>query len=149
MTKQEAYDFLKDINIAVLATSFDNQPLASTMYYVVSPDLCVYFITENETKKYKHIQSNPNVSIVVTNREKVQTMQILGTAERVDDATTKINIIQQMSMANAQKNWLHWPPPISKIEAGEMVIIKVLPTWIRFADYLQEDLHDVFSQIDC
>lgn len=147
MTKQQAYEFLTNINIAVLATVSDDKPLASTMYFVVEPDLSIYFITENQTQKFQHIQKNPNVSIVVTNRESVQTMQIMGLAEVVTDAAKKTKIIQQTSEANAKKNWLHWPPPISKVEAGSMVVIKVTPTWMRYADYLQDDTSKIFSEI--
>lgn len=147
MTKQQAYEFLNQINIAVLATVAENKPLASTMYFVVESDLSVYFITEKETQKFQHIQKNPNVSLVVTNRESVQTMQIMGLAENVTDAAKKTEIIQQMSAVNAKKNWLHWPPPISKVEAGEMVVIKVSPTWMRYADYLQDDATKIFSEI--
>lgn len=147
MTKDQAYQFLKDINIAVLATSSENKPLASTMYYVVDNELNIYFITKDSTTKYTQINTNPNVSVVVTNRELVQTIQIMGIASTITDIPAKMSIIHQMSQANVKKKWLHWPPPISKVENGEMVVVKVTPNWMRFADYMQEDPSLVFSEV--
>ncbi len=148
MTKPQAYEFLKDINIAVLATvSPENKPHTATMYYVVDEALVFYFISQTGTQKYQHIQKNNNVSIVITNRRSVQTIQVAGTAEMVSDAWTITDVVERMSRVNVTNKSTYWPPPISKVQSGEMVIFKVIPTWMRFGDFTKVNEQEVFSPV--
>jgi nitroimidazol reductase NimA-like FMN-containing flavoprotein (pyridoxamine 5'-phosphate oxidase superfamily) len=60
-------------SLAVLATSKDDQPYASLVLFVVTPDLKeIVFLTPDTTRKYDHLIHNPKVAVLIndtTNRK--------------------------------------------------------------------------------
>ena len=50
--------------IYVMATSFDNKPMATVIEFVVDPKTMIFYaMSEKQTEKLFHIASNPNVSL--------------------------------------------------------------------------------------
>ena len=62
---------VRENSTCVLATALDNRPHCSLMSYAVDP-LCttIYMVTHKETKKYRNLQQNPNVSLLIDTRAK-------------------------------------------------------------------------------
>jgi len=58
-------------SLAVLATEVNGAPYTSLIGYLLSVDLkYLYFFTPKNTEKFKNIEINPNVSILIDNRNK-------------------------------------------------------------------------------
>ena len=54
---------------AVLATSGDDQPHASLVAFVTTPDLrYIVFVTERDTRKYIQLIANPRVALLIDSR---------------------------------------------------------------------------------
>ena len=63
---------LKDNNLCVLCTEKDGKPYCSLMTYSLSEDMeTLYMVAFTDSKKYKNIASNNNVSVLVDNRQKI------------------------------------------------------------------------------
>lgn len=55
--------------LAVLATEHDGSPYASLVAFTASDDLReIYFATSRETRKYRYLQENKQVALLVDNR---------------------------------------------------------------------------------
>lgn len=147
-TKEDAFHFLSNIPLAVLATvNAAGQPSVATMHFVVGTDLSFYFTTETSTKKYQNILHNNKVSIVVSDRNLERTIQVEAVASRLVKSDELTHVIQQLARQAATHKSLHWPPPISKIESGSMVVIKAEPTWMRYGDFSKDNPSDIFTEI--
>ena len=77
--------------IYVMATSFDNKPMATVIEFVIDPKtMTFYAMSEKQTEKLFHIASNPNVSLAyVKQREDYDYfsgalgVQVMGRAEQL------------------------------------------------------------------
>jgi uncharacterized protein YhbP (UPF0306 family) len=92
---EEMIEVLRSQDMCVLATAFDNIPHCSLMAYITD-EHCrkIYMITHKETKKYKNLQANPSVSLLIDTRlskknlprEKVQALNANGIFALVESA---------------------------------------------------------------
>ncbi len=62
--------FLASHDLGVLATA-DDAPHCSLMAYVMAPDGHICMATLPDTRKWRNILGNPNVSLLVDNRERL------------------------------------------------------------------------------
>ncbi len=70
--EKQAINQVKDLfesqTLAVLSTQKNDQPYASLVAFVASPDLAqIIFLTPNTTRKYENLRDNPKVAILVNN----------------------------------------------------------------------------------
>lgn len=87
---------VKEKDICVLATaSTDAVPYCSLMAYVCD-DACrrIYMATHRSTKKYKNLQQNPAVSLLIDSREtnsrqQIQALTVTGVYQPVDSEREK------------------------------------------------------------
>lgn len=135
ISKEEIHSFLSQYHLAVFGTtSIDNSPHLSTMFYLVDPDLNFYFITKSETAKVKNIAQNPHISVIVSDKDSYKTVEASGVAVALSGVEKIKTVIQMFSQVYRKERVLEegklfgWPPPIDKIEAGE----------IKIGDYFQE-----------
>ena len=85
-------EIVKDMDICVLATVSGDKPHCSLMAYS-SDDECgeIYMLTLRDTKKFKNLTANPEVSILIDTREKgglrshTSALTVEGTMEEVAD----------------------------------------------------------------
>ena len=63
-------NFIKNKNICVLSTVSDNKPYCSLMAYI-SDASCeeIYMVTHKNTTKFRNLQKNPSVSLLIDSRE--------------------------------------------------------------------------------
>lgn len=141
ISKEEALQFLKQQQTAVIGTVNSNgQPSGSTVYYMIDDDFTIYFPTRATSRKYTHIQNNPKVSCTISNCESIQTVQIEGIAQEVDNPLTIARLIERLLEVSTETSSHNgrWLPPIKQLREGHFAVIAVTPHWIRIADFLNE-----------
>ncbi|MEJ2724129.1 MAG: pyridoxamine 5'-phosphate oxidase family protein [Deltaproteobacteria bacterium] len=98
MTIEKMKELARDKDVCVLATASEGTPHCSLMAYVVD-DGCneVYMATFKNTKKFKNLMENPNVSLLVDTREEhdgplrpeAKAMTVDGTFQQIQDEKKK------------------------------------------------------------
>jgi nitroimidazol reductase NimA-like FMN-containing flavoprotein (pyridoxamine 5'-phosphate oxidase superfamily) len=136
-SREDLLKFLRDHFVATLATIKDGiSPTGTTVYYYTDDEFNFYFLTKDDTEKFKNIQRNPRVALVVTNSEALQTVQVEGEAEVADFGEEKYSKILDdfvMSLKSRGKEWENLP--INHIYKGYFSLIKIKPNWLRWTDY--------------
>lgn len=148
-SKQEIYDILKPMSVAVLSTiSKDTTPYAAVIYFMVDSELNFYFMAESDTKKSENLQRNNHAALTIVDRKSPRTVQASGTAKEIEDPEIYRNLMVKISEANAADTEFYWPPPISKIDSsGDLIIYQFTPTWLRFADFSESTKKSIFYQV--
>ena len=133
--KKTLYEFLKEHPAAHLATvNPDGKPFISTVYFYANSMAELFIATLSKTEKYKNIQADSHVALVVTDEDAQKTVQITGTASEEQNPAVKMAILEQLATLQA-RNKSGWPPPIVKLDKGQLRLIKVIPTWVRLSDF--------------
>lgn len=131
--------FLASHHSGVLATAdAAATPHAAVVYFALDDDFSLMFTTKTETQKYKNMQENDQVAFVCYDEANQTTVQITGQVKRVKDETKRqemINTIYNLS-ADLSKTEL---PPIEKLFAGDYVVLKLIPHFIKMAIFLRPD----------
>jgi len=130
--------FLQGHFIATLATvKPGGMPHGATVYFNNDEKGNFYFLSRDTTRKWKNIVENPHVSLVITDPNTSQTVQVEGTAEEVDYAKTYAGQVQNLIM-HLEKNGKKWTDtPLQHQNAGYFMFVKVTPTWIRWSNYAE------------
>ncbi|MGE4298529.1 MAG: pyridoxamine 5'-phosphate oxidase family protein [Desulfovibrionaceae bacterium] len=83
---------LRNHDLCVLCTCGAGGPLASLMSYCVEDDLAMLYVaTRADSRKYKNVEHNPKVSVLIDNRDTVGdaaqrcALTLAGRAEAVAD----------------------------------------------------------------
>jgi uncharacterized pyridoxamine 5'-phosphate oxidase family protein len=127
MTKAFLYNFIKQNKFAVLSTiSRDNKPQSACVGIAVTLDLKLVFDTTNDSRKFKNLDNNSNVSFVI-GWENGQTIQYEGTAINFD----------KNEYPELLKTYLDtFPDGLDRIQHWNNITYFVVePTWIRFSDF--------------
>ncbi|OGK48841.1 hypothetical protein A3A56_01365 [Candidatus Roizmanbacteria bacterium RIFCSPLOWO2_01_FULL_40_32] len=122
-------------------TSPDNSPHLSSMFFVANEDLNFYFITKSETAKVANIAANSKVSVVVSDQDSYKTVEANGIAIAISGFEKIRTIIQMFTKIYVKEEVIehgklfNWPPPIEKIEKGDIMVYELKPSYLRYADY--------------
>jgi uncharacterized pyridoxamine 5'-phosphate oxidase family protein len=89
--RRQITDLCSSQKLAVLCTHRESQPYASLVAFVTSKDLrYLYFITPKTTRKFKNIEANPQISVLVNSSENLESdfhramaVTIIGNAAEV------------------------------------------------------------------
>lgn len=130
--KAKALEYLKGQALMVLATStMDGAPYASTMLYVVDDGFNFHFITRKETKKAAHLAENPRVAFSIGFASPMN-IQAEGRVDLVEDEAERAELFARLAEAGgkAKDFW----PPILRIEAGDYLLFRIVPSWLRVLD---------------
>lgn len=137
--QQDVLKFAKANPVGVLATaSKHGVPHAASVYYVFDEDMNVYFITKEETKKFRNLKENHHVALASFKESTQTTLQIVGEALHVKDVDMFIDVFEHIidiCAANTKSDRL----PISKLFAGDYYLYQIKPSSIRLAEYLRPD----------
>jgi nitroimidazol reductase NimA-like FMN-containing flavoprotein (pyridoxamine 5'-phosphate oxidase superfamily) len=96
--RKDIRDLIQSNHVCVLATVSDGKPHCSLMTYIADTDSReIYMITQRETKKYRNLEGNPSVSLLIDTRQtdsKSQTkaLTITGIFQGSIDENIKSNI---------------------------------------------------------
>jgi uncharacterized pyridoxamine 5'-phosphate oxidase family protein len=142
ITKSDVLAFLKKHKTASIATvTLGGKPECATLYYGIDDHFNFYFPTGTLSRKFKNIQKNPNVSLAVTDVDRLTTVQMEGTAQAVFSSKKDRQIIRTLSKPLSPTiseilNSLWDPvPPVIKMKNGLLAILQVKIKWIRYADF--------------
>ncbi len=153
--KADALAFLRENTTAVIATSFNDEPRASTVYYYVDNDFNFYFITKQNTGKYINIQMNPRAAVVVGTGPEHITVQATGLVELINDETKKQEIIDELTNIREREHVKIVPiEEIPKFEGRHQIVFKIHSKQVmfmnldssRFPHSITEDYMVVYSQ---
>lgn len=133
--RKEAYDFLTSHKFAVLSTADkDGRPWGATIYYIVDEDFNFYFFTRAQSKKYRNIQERPEVAITISDNGEQTTVQAAGMVSEVPLGPEHDHAFRLLSLIHPPGQF-EWIPPVTKIQNGEMLLLKLAPQHMRFSDF--------------
>lgn len=142
-------NFLNGRYSGVLATAdAAANPHAAVIYYRIDKDLCVYFGTKRETQKFKNIEENKQVALVVYDEVAQTTLQVFGRVQIIDDHNKKQEVIDNIFQSSAERS-MTTLPPIEKLWAGDYIAVKIIPQVMKMAIYARPDSEgdDIFETV--
>lgn len=106
--KEEVMSFLMANNTAVVSTIFKEEIYSSTIHYIVDEKWNMYFLTQDNSKKYFNISSNQKVAVVVGTGPKHISVQARGIARELmgDDVR---EILPKFNWLKDSHIIEHWP----------------------------------------
>lgn len=136
--QSRSYKFIRKNRAAALGTSDqDGTPHVVIVYCLIESDLSLYFVTRVESRKFKNIAARPIVSMAFYNESSLDTIQLMGKAERIDDLKQEQAILFELiKLRHKEPQWT--VPPIEMFERGatnELAIIKVSPSEMTYATF--------------
>jgi len=128
-------DYIRSNSLAIVGTTDDDGAPYGAVVYVCNDSHrpIVYFITKEGTRKYRNLTARPTVSLTIVNPQESSTLQAKGQASLVHDAATLDMITTKITRTQASAP--EWLPPISKLHAGEYVMVAIELTEARLAEY--------------
>jgi uncharacterized protein YhbP (UPF0306 family) len=134
-TTEKMYRELASMNqpLGVLSTINEKGfPESATVYYIFDKDLNLYFVTREESRKYKNIKHNRHVSFVVSTEKPAKTFQLHGTAHQVQLPYEESSYFADLVSIASKHVFI---PPVSQIGDSKMLFVKITPTWMRVGDF--------------
>ncbi|MCC2631204.1 MAG: hypothetical protein K0S38_1013 [Candidatus Paceibacter sp.] len=139
--KKDVLVFLRENYTAVVATSFNDMPKASTVYYYVDNNFNFYFITKRNTSKYLNIEMNPRAAVVVGTGPEHISVQASGYCKLIVDDEEKAHVIDHIIDIRAREHVKIWPiEEIEKFKYKNKVVFQITPEQIVFMN-LDSTLH--------
>jgi len=96
----EMKTLLKNNSMCVLATSAEDRPHCSLMAYVADEEArTVYMVTRRSSRKYRNMERNPHVSILVDtrtvqgDRAKIQALTVSGVFSPLHEASERASAL--------------------------------------------------------
>ncbi len=127
VNKQKILDFIKNKKLTVLSTiNSRNRPESAVVAFSETDRLELIFGTFNTTRKYRNLQNNKNVALVIGWDEKENiTVQYEGLAKEVENKE-----FEKLIAIHLNKN------PFSKTYAfdDKQKYFKITPKWIRYSN---------------
>jgi len=131
--EKEIVDYISKHRMCTVATARDNQPSASTVYYV-NEGLDVFFESDPVTEKVKTIEVNPKVALTIDEDcedwSKIRGIQLYGKAE----------IVPKNRERRLTELFYDKFPAIKKLGGipEHHIFIRVKPEKVYFLDYARE-----------
>jgi uncharacterized pyridoxamine 5'-phosphate oxidase family protein len=126
MKVEEVFQFMKDEQLAVLATLGEGQqPEAALVGFAVTPELEIIFDTVKSSRKYPNMKRNPRVAWVVGCTTET-TVQYEGIAQELEGE----------EMAKYKKTYFAtFPDGLARESWEGIAYFVVRPSWVRYCDY--------------
>lgn len=135
VSNKEASTFLQSHELATLSTiDRSGKVHGAIVYYFPSDAGYVYILTKAGTNKAHNIFANNQVALTVYDEQTLQTVQMQGTASVETDQTTKQHIFDQIVRPREYGGEIHMPP-VTKLQEGAFMIVRISPTEVKFNDY--------------
>ena len=119
-----------------LATSHDNQPWSTDLFYASDEDCRLYFVSSVTTRHCQHIAANPHVSVSISGEVdgwgEIKGLQFDGVAGVVSEADRDGVIEMYLTKFPALKKW-HPAFEIMDLLL-ESHFYRISPKWIRLID---------------
>lgn len=133
--RAQMYTFMYDHPVGILSTvTPDNDPHSSVVYYTPDENNNILFFTKALTKKHDNITHNNHVMLLVYDSRDQTVLQVMGTAELVqDDLERQMDFAAVMNASMIATGYAF--SPISKIQAGPYRVYKIIPGQLRMTTY--------------
>ncbi len=125
---------LKEKDICALATSSKNGPHCSLMVYATD-DTCseIYMVTRRDTSKYRNLQENPSVSVLIDTREEhrgsrrseAKAMTVEGVFEKIADSREEADARSRLLKRHPQLDtfFRHPEAEVLRIRIGSFLLL--------------------------
>ena len=134
--KQEVLTFLRSHQLMALSTvSPIGAPESSVLYMYVDDEFNTYCLTREATRKYVNVMSNDMASIITVDEDSVEVAEITGRASVVYDEDEIARVTEELHKIVAVRKSEYWLPPVDQIDGDVYVLIKVVPTMVKYVDY--------------
>lgn len=149
-SRRRIYNFLAHQPIGVLSTVDPNgNPHGAVIYYSIGKDFSITFTTKQKTKKFDNLTHSNHAMLVVYEAMSQTTVQVTGTVEEItdkDEADAAFRTMLATSMATSEAGL----PPITKLQAGPYVALRIKPLQIRMAIFARPDPggYDMYESIE-
>lgn len=111
-------------------------PDVAFVYYIIRDNFEIYFVTEKNTEKYKNLQLNNSVTMIVVDAKSREIAKIKGRAFMISDktkvASAEEDFNEKMNEGESVRNKIL---PILERKNGDLVIVKIRPADIRMTVY--------------
>lgn len=148
-TVEQMHTFLQNNPAGVMATANpDNTPQAAVIYFSITDDFEVVFVTKTKTQKYRNLQNHPHAVLVSFDTFSQTTVQVTGLAHETKDLSKRKAMLAILERLSKNGRLAH-VPPITKLDAGDYVVFSLKPTMIRMAVFMRPDSggYDSFETI--
>lgn len=150
--QKRIYKFLQSNQTGVLASVDPNgDPHGSVVYYVVSAeDFSVSFITKTGTKKYDNLVHHNRAVLVVFDASTQTVAQVIGAVDEVTELREIFKTARKLSALHRAVDQDE-DMPISKLNAGDYAVLKILPVQIRIAQFARPEARgsgELFESIE-
>jgi general stress protein 26 len=122
--------FLEHNHIGIISTSASRGVESAAVYYTFDDELCIYFNTRTNSRKYENIKERPEVAFTIYQNDPAQTLQVAGIAEEIADIDETKKIYETLIHHTLAKG----DAPIENMHSM-IRFIKITPTWARFGDF--------------
>jgi general stress protein 26 len=142
-------NFLRTRHTGVLATADGAaNPHAATIYLTFNDDCTFSFVTKTETQKYKNIEENKAVALVIYDEKEQISVQVTGKVEVIDDRDESYEIMNKSFKYSAELSRRELPP-LEKLFAGDYVALHLKPQVIKMAVFARPDsgVEELFETI--
>ncbi len=124
-SKQELYDFMNNNSLAVVSTvTAEGNPSAAIVGFGQTKELELLISTDNTTRKYKNLQTNPRVAVAIGGTTP-ETIQLEGTARELKE--DELDVVRD-------NYWQKNPHAKAYSDNPNNRYFIITPTWIRFTD---------------
>lgn len=144
ITKKDILKFLEDHQCASLSSiSPKGFPNSAIVYYGIDKKFNIFVAISTESRKFRNISKNNNVAMAFSSLVKEITVQMEGAAQEITRVKPNKNAVKILTKAlkpTITQTIAHiWDPipPILKMACCEIVLLKISPKWIRWADFSQ------------
>lgn len=152
--RADALKFLRENTTAVIATSFNDEPSASTVYSFVDDEFNFYFITTRNTSKYINLQMNPQAAVVVGTGLRHISVQAKGVAQLITDEAERDRIWDKLNTIREQAKDMSmiWPiDQLNNLKERNKVAFMIKPTLLTYMNVDDsshvESIDDEYMQI--
>lgn len=148
--QKTSLEYLKDeksITAVIATTSHDGTAHTALIYYSIDDTFNFYFLTLNDSEKFKNLLVNPKISITVGFGPAYVTMQGSGVATllekgSVDENRAILNIRERIT--SAKRYWPVLQLPEASIE--KIAVFKIIPETLRLLNLEEANSSLVFDK---
>jgi len=101
-------------------------------------DLNFFFLTHVQTTKYRNIQENPQGAITIADNELQSTVQAEGIITEVPIGPEHDHALRMLTQIHPPGQFA-WTPPVTKMAAGELLLLKLTPKYLRFSNFIADN----------
>lgn len=131
-----AHSFFVHHPLGVLSTLGESGDIeTASIYFAIDDKYNCYFVTKDSTRKYKNIIDRRQATLTVFEENILMFGEVRGRAEAVDntdEAVAKMTLLQDTI---ASRKAEYWVPPVSQIQTGNFLVMKLVPESVTFINY--------------